>query len=199
MTRREFAYLAAAPAARRMSSAWNADRLASSLLPREKWRPFPLTAERGPWEALPSDARATVLEAGERDSKGDWPSLPAAVFLEYQRNGNRTRFEALQFGRRNRLRDLVVAECVEGKGRFLDEIVNGIWLTCEESFWGVPAHLGAQKAGNGLPDASEPIVDLFAAETGSLLAWTDYLLGPQLENSRRCCALAFNAKSTAAF
>jgi hypothetical protein len=181
MTRREFAYLAAAPAARRMSRAWSADRLAASLLPREKWRPFPSAAERGPWEALPPDARATVLEAGERESKSDWPSLPAAVFLEYQRNGNRTRFEALQFGRRNRLRDLVVAECVEGRGRFLDQILNGLWLTCEESFWGLPAHLSAQRAGNGLPDTSEPIVDLFAAETGSLLAWTDYLLGPHLE------------------
>src|SRR5262249_49380110 len=61
-----------------------------------------------------------------------------------------------------------------------DEIVNGIWLTCEETFWGVPAHLGAQKAGTGLPDVAEPIVDLFAAETASLLAWTEYLVGDSL-------------------
>jgi hypothetical protein len=181
MTRREFAYLAAAPAARRMSRAWTADRLAAGLLPREKWKPFPPASDRGPWEALPADARATVLKTGELNSPGDWPSLPATVFLEYQRNGNRTRFEALQFGRRHRLRDLVVAECIDGRGRFLDQILNGIWLTCEESFWGLPAHLNAQKAGNGLPDTSEPIVELFASETGSLLAWTDYLLGLQLE------------------
>jgi hypothetical protein len=37
-----------------------------------------------------------------------------------------------------------------------------------------------QKAGTGLPDVSEPIVDLFAAETSSLLAWTGYLLGDLL-------------------
>jgi hypothetical protein len=37
-----------------------------------------------------------------------------------------------------------------------------------------------QKAGTGLPDVSEPIVDLFAAETSSLLAWTGYLVGDLL-------------------
>src|SRR5437879_1125934 len=38
-----------------------------------------------------------------------------------------------------------------------------------------------QRAGNGLPDVTEPIVDLFAAETGALLAWTDYLLADRLD------------------
>jgi hypothetical protein len=79
------------------------------------------------------------------------------------------------------LLDLVLAECVEGTGRLLDEIVNGIWTTCEETYWGLPAHLGLQKAGSGLPDVEEPTVDLFAAETASLLAWTSYLFGAQLD------------------
>src|SRR5215831_13265845 len=37
-----------------------------------------------------------------------------------------------------------------------------------------------QKAGTGLPDVGEPIVDLFAAETSGLLAWTAYLVGDLL-------------------
>jgi hypothetical protein len=75
----------------------------------------------------------------------------------------------------------VLAECMDGQGLFLDEISNGVWLICEESFWGVPAHLGTQRAGVGLPDVSEPIIDLFAAATAQLLAWTWYLLGEQLD------------------
>jgi hypothetical protein len=70
---------------------------------------------------------------------------------------------------------------MEGKGRFLDQIVNGVWLLCEETSWVIPAHVGAQRAGGGLPDKSEPVVDLFSAETGSLLSWTYYLLGAQLD------------------
>ncbi|MDE3166738.1 MAG: heparinase II/III family protein, partial [Acidobacteriota bacterium] len=61
------------------------------------------------------------------------------------------------------------------------QITDGVWAICEETFWGIPAHLGAQKAGTGLPDVNEPIIDLFAAETAAGLAWIDYLIGPQLD------------------
>ena len=157
------------------------DTLRTSLLPREKWHPWPTAAERGAWEALPADARKDLIATGEKQLKGDWPVLPATVFLEYKRTGNRSHYEALRSVRRGRLQDLTLAECTEGKGRFMDEILNGLWATCEETYWGLPAHLSAQKAGFGLPDVTEPIVDLFAAETSAQVAWTLYLLGPALE------------------
>ena len=173
---------AAQPSSRRnlLASAWPAARLAETLPARELVHPFPTAAERTGWEALPADARAALLEAGEKQLPGAWQALPATVFLEFQRTGNRSHYEALRDRRRNRLQALVIAECLEAKGRFVDEIANGVWLTCEETFWGLPAHLAPQKAGAGLPDAAEPIVDLFAAETASLLAWTGYLVGPAL-------------------
>ncbi len=169
-----------APPRNLLASAWPADRLAATVSPREHFHPYPASNERSRWESLPADARAALLGAGEKQLQTAWEVLPATLFLEYQRNGNRSRYEGVRNRRRNKLQDLVIAECIEGKGRFADEIANGVWLTCEETFWGVPAHLGAQRAGIGLPDVAEPIVDLFAAETASLLAWTDYLTGPRL-------------------
>jgi hypothetical protein len=38
-----------------------------------------------------------------------------------------------------------------------------------------------QAAGIGLPDTSEPVVDLFAAETAACLAWAAYLLAAELD------------------
>ena len=138
--------------------------------------------ERPPaWESLPESVRKDLVANGEQYLGYKWPNLPATLFLEYARNGNRSRYEHEHFDRRNALTNLIIAECVEGKGRFLDDIANGVWAICEESFWGVPAHIGRQKAGSGLPDPAEPIVDLFAAETGESLAWTYYLLGEQLD------------------
>ena len=46
---------------------------------------------------------------------------------------------------------LVLGELLEGQGRFTDAIADGLWLICEESYWGVPAHVGAQKRGVGPP------------------------------------------------
>ena len=158
------------------------ETLKSILIPREDWHPFPATGEREPWEALPESIRQAHITRGESRLNYEWPSIPAIRFLDFVRTGDRNRYQGLSFGRRRTLCDLVIAECLEGQGRFLDDITNGIWAICEESFWGVPAHIGVQKAGSGLPDVAEPIVDLFAAETSTLLAWTIYLLSAKLNS-----------------
>ncbi|MYF72484.1 MAG: heparinase, partial [Gemmatimonadetes bacterium] len=164
-----------------LSQKYSEDVLKDILIPRDDWQPFPTALTRYAWDALPDAVRQAQIARGEDRLNFDWPGVPAVRFLDYARNGNRSRYESLSFGRRTALSDLVLAECVEGKGRFLDDITNGIWCICEESFWGVPAHIGVQKAGSGLPDTAEPIVDLFAAETSELLAWTVYFLGAQLD------------------
>ena len=53
-----------------------------------------------------------------------------------------------------------MGELAEGKGRFMDQIVNAVWYFSEQTWWGWSAHLGPQKAGAGLPDINEPFVDL---------------------------------------
>ncbi len=165
-----------------LSQKYPPDKLAELLLSRDAWHPFPTVAERTAWEALPATVRAGAIADGEEAMKEEWPVLLAERYLDFARDGNRSRYEGVYFARRGKLGNLVIAECMEGTGRFLDEIANGIWLICEESSWCVPAHIGVQKAGSGLPDTTEPIVDLFAAETSALLAWTDYLLGDKLDS-----------------
>ena len=151
------------------------------VLPAARWSPFPKVEDRAAWEGLPQTVRrAHILEA-ETYLGTEWPTPKASVFLDYVRNGNRSRFQRISFDRRARLAALVLGECMEGRGRFLDDILNGVWAICEETYWGVPAHVGAQRRGSGLPDVTEPTVDLFAAETGMLLAWTHYLVGDRLQ------------------
>ncbi|MBE7175126.1 MAG: heparinase II/III family protein [Mucilaginibacter polytrichastri] len=142
--------------------------------------PFPRTPEE--WKALlPDLILKKSIADGESALNYTFPSLPAVLALDYTRNGNRTRYEQLSFEKRNALWNLVLAESMEGKGRFTDAIANGVWSLCEESYWGVTAHIGMQKAGSGLPDVNEPTVDLFSAETAAVLAWTDYFAGEKLD------------------
>lgn len=117
---------------------------------------------------------------GEKALAKPFPALPATLYLESVRNGNRSGYQTVYFERRQQLQALVLAECVEGKGRFLDPAADALWAICEESSWCIPAHVRLQKAGAGLPDTTEPIVDLFAAETGVSVSWTLYLLGREL-------------------
>ncbi|MBZ0286687.1 MAG: heparinase II/III-family protein [Anaerolineae bacterium] len=151
------------------------------IVSQADWTPYPKAADRAAWEVLPLAVRDLLIARGEAALQMEWKALLATRFLEYARVGNRSNYEAENFGRRNQLIALALAECAEGQGRFVHEIVNGLWLICEETYWGLPAHLHLQGSGPGLPDAAEPTVDLFAAETAAALAHIDYLLGDALD------------------
>jgi hypothetical protein len=162
-----------------LARAFPAEKLGEILLARAQWHPFPTLKDRGGWQELPKSVISRLLGLGEETKP--LPPLPATLYLGYARTGNRSDFEKVFFERRVMLQNLVLAECVEGKGRFLNAIANALWSICEESTWCLPAHVGAQKAGVGLPDIDEPIVDLFAGESAVSISWTLYLLGQELD------------------
>jgi len=165
-----------------LSRLYPRQKLQSILLPRSQWQPFARAKDRAAWAVIPRTTRDKLIHFGEEYLNKDVPTLPASLYLEYKRIGNRSNYQDVWNERRRMLHCLVLAECMEGDGRFLDSIANVVWAICEESSWTWPAHVGAQKAGSGLPDTTEPIVALFSAETANSLAWTVYLLGEQLDN-----------------
>lgn len=145
--------------------------------------PGPAAIDRAAWEALPGDVRAALIAEGEQALATPYPPLPATLYLDYHRTGRRTAFEDNYFTRRRLLNAAVMAECVEHQGRFLDCIVEGVLLLCEESGWQLPAHNALVRNGPRLPlpDPDRPVIDLFAAETGAQLAVIAALLQPELD------------------
>jgi len=158
------------------SSLWNEAALDKVLV--QHWQPFPEYSNRAAWDSLDREARDQVIPDAEVLLGKPYEFLPLIEYLGFVRDGNRNRFEKIYFGRRSQFLQLLMAECMEGEGRFTDDILNGIWTICEESSWCIPAHIGQS---TGVPDIGVPVVDLFAAETAALLAWTDYLYGSELE------------------
>jgi hypothetical protein len=159
---------------------YSIDYLRKALATQSNWHPFPKASERASWEALPQALKKAYIGRGEEALEYQWPDLAATLYLSYVRKGIRTEYDRPYHERRQKLQSLVLAECMEGKGRFLDKIAEGIWLLSEESSWVVPAHLGALQSAPGLPDLSSPVVDLYCGETANLLAWMYYLLGDEL-------------------
>jgi hypothetical protein len=153
------------------------------LLPLSAWTFFPPATDRTAWDGLlthPLNQRrkAWVIDQANQLLDQPWPALSAARYMDYARNGNRSAYEEPYFQRRIRLATLVLAECIEGRGRFVDEIANGMWAMCDEATWCVPAH-AEREADDPLPRLDRPTVDLFAAETAMVLGQSAWLLaGP---------------------
>ncbi|MGG7576854.1 heparinase II/III domain-containing protein [Rhizobium sp. Nf11,1] len=145
--------------------------------------PGAVSSDRDRWSAVPQAMREAVIRDAEATFARAWPLITASDYREYTTSGNRSRFEELYFTRRRMLNDVVLGELVEGNGRFLSKIIDGIFLIAEESGWQLPAHNAYERGGPRLPlpDNSQPVVDLFAAETAALLATIVAVLGEALD------------------
>lgn len=144
---------------------------------------YPTITNRVAWENLDESWKKETISLGEKYLNFEYPYVCATDFLDFTRTGNRIRYEDKFFSKRLALNALVLAECVENEGRFLDDIINGIFSICEESAWQLPAHNTyiRDTPQLPLPDVSAPVLDLFACETGAILATVSYLLGDVLD------------------
>ncbi len=184
---------------------YDATELADLLLPASDWLPFPPASDREAWSRMQTDPlaarRASHLTGRAEGLCGInpgrnamkpvdcevWPALNAKTYLEYVRTGDRMNYEAPYFQRRLNFGVLAMAECLTGRGWFLDELINGLWMIGGEPTWCVPAHtrrLQADGQPDAFPDLSVPTVDLFASETAFALAEGLYLLREPL--NARC-------------
>lgn len=150
------------------------------LLKQTDWNPYPRTPAE--WKsAVPAGVLEALVKEGVESLTYKFEPITATTALDFVRTGDRTRHSRISFGKRDALMRLIVAESIEDKGRFMEAILNGIWSICEESYWGVPAHIGR----TGLPDVTNPVVDLFSAETATGLALADYFVGQKLDKINR--------------
>lgn len=118
------------------------------------------------------------------------PLLTYHLYREFEHTGSRPEYQDPYFLRRAMLTRALV-EYIMGDQSMLRPIENLLWAICEETSWVVPAHeeqgpnywdieppilrtepLGAHTSLTREPDS----IDLFAAETGAVLAETAYLL-----------------------
>ncbi len=143
---------------------------------------YPNIEDRAHWDWLSDELKDALVKVGEEARKEPWTQLLISDFREFSKSGNRVQFEDKYFPRRRKLNALVMAECVENKGRFLDDILDGLYLILEETTWCLPPHTSYERdaAQETMPDVTRPIIDLFQAESGAEVAYAEYLLRPEL-------------------
>jgi hypothetical protein len=147
--------------------------LSKAMITDNSWNKLPGYNARQFWESLSSNIRQEYIKRAEGYLDYNWPVVKATDYLEFIRSGDRR--QSVYSACSNALISLAMGELVEGKGRFIDQIINAVWYYSEQTWWGWSAHLGAQKSGSGLPDINEPYVDLGVGEVTSNLSMT-YLL-----------------------
>ena len=142
---------------------------------------FERASNRELWGNVPPELTENIIKYAEEYLNYKWPCLLTTDFLQFERTGNRVAWETPVFKRRNILVHLILAECFEYKGRFIDDITNGIVLTCEETYWGLSAH--RYGGSTGIQQNYDPYLDIFSSDVGAILSMAIYLLEEKLDKT----------------
>lgn len=156
------------------------DQIRAALLAAGPFRPFPAAGDAA-YQALPAAERQAIIAAAEGHLGYDWPTLTATLFLDHYETGSLRDYQIAYFNRVKTLETLLYAEVLEGEGRFIRDIANGVWAICEQTSWAQPAHLNVELPGAGLPTRDHPILALLATETAATLAAVEYFVGEALD------------------
>lgn len=134
-------------------------------------------SNRQVWDRLAAlpDFQAIPAEASGEAGK-PLPAVTDELYLDFSKTGTRRRYESVLSNRRRRHNLLVLAECLENRGRFLPEIERTLRAFCEEKTWVLPAH------DRSLANFEGKIVeiDLGSSSTGFELALALNWLGDKL-------------------
>lgn len=134
-------------------------------------------ADREAWNRLAVLPQAAgIIKDATHRMKNPLPDLPDDLYLEFTRTGNRSHYEKPYGQRYRQLQVLLLAECLEYKGRFLPALERDITAICSERSWTLPAHDGKLSNFNG----TTLTIDLGSSARGWLLAMVDYWIGDKL-------------------
>lgn len=141
--------------------------------------------------SVPGKMRTLAIEEGEMLLAEPMDELPLSLYRAFARTGSRAVYETPYFRKRRRLSHLVIAELLEGNGRFMDRIEDEIWSLISEPSWAIPAHNVYIRDTQQLPvpDLSRPVLDLFAMESAEIMALSYSLLGDRLDQSLKASML----------
>lgn len=134
------------------------------------WLPLPPYEDRLGWKNLMGPQSESFIKAGEKYLDYEWQVIPATAYLEFERSGDRSAMEKRQGANRGAMISLMLAELAEGRGRFTDKLMDGVWLAAEQTSWVLSAHTSRQSSGRALPDAREHLIDLGSARYGSIIS-----------------------------
>jgi len=157
------------------------DKLENILMTDKPWIHYPLYADRRGWDSLTSINKAYYIQFGEKYLSYDWKVVKATDYLEFARSGNRSKMENIYNSNLNAISALFIAEMAEGKGRFIDQLANGLFHTCEMTSWTISAHLSLQLVQGSFPKLNDHVIDLVSGDVGAMFSWVYYFLNKEFD------------------
>ena len=142
-------------------------------------------SDRAAWAAVEPQLKGVIPQA-EKIMAAPLPPFDPEAYLAFTKTGDRDAMQKNLASRQGRLAPLVLAECIEAKGRFIPAIAEVMDSLVAMPSWTLSAHDAQLLNFHG----THYYVDLNAADMGDALAETLYLLGDKIPADTRARVMA---------
>lgn len=135
-----------------------------------EWFPYPEYADRAAWDALAGGNKEDILNQARKYLRYKWQIIPAYAYLDYEKTGNSS-YETQIKENARALKSLIVGELVEGQGRYMSQIIDGMYFFANLQTWnGLSSASRDRVRQRMLPDPAFHLIALMSAETGAAMA-----------------------------
>jgi hypothetical protein len=142
-----------------LAACFTPERLSARLPRPGSWHPYPAIQDRAAWDAVHPATRDHLLAQAARLLTSPWPVLTASDFGRFSRDGDRQTYERPYFARRSRLAAAILTAALAGPApQRVAEVLDGVWLLCEETSWCVPPPVVARPTEEG-PERLDSWID----------------------------------------
>ena len=153
------------------------DQVRDALVLDQKWVPYPAYSDRAGWDALTGSHKEDIIKQGEKYLDYQWKVVNAMAYIEFETSGNRSIMEGPLGANNNAIAALFAAELAEGRGRFIPQIINGVFHSCEMTSWAISAHLSSLSfCRRSLPEKGDNTLELTQGNMAQMFSWIYYYL-----------------------
>lgn len=158
------------------------EQVKSALVLDQKWNPYPAYTDRKGWDNLMGDHKEAIIRQGERYFDFEWRVVKAMDYIAFETTGDRNVMQSPLGANNDAIAALFAAELAEGRGRFVPQIINGVFHTCEMTSWALSAHLaGLSFAKRSLPVKGDNTLELTQGDISVMFSWIYYYLHDEID------------------
>ncbi|MDR0392129.1 MAG: heparinase II/III-family protein [Planctomycetaceae bacterium] len=143
---------------------------------RVSWEAMPRVSWEKTMYSIDNVSIGDIIQDAENMLKTPIQELPESLYKEFYKNGNRANYQNAHERKYRRITALVLAECIENKGRFIASLEETIRSICADPSWVAPAH----DPNAAIYDGKTIHIDLVSADTSFELGLADLWLGDKL-------------------
>lgn len=149
------------------------------VMPKEAFQPAPKISDRAYWNNIgqTKSGKDYLIKANTLLDKKPEVPISDSIYRLANREGNRGIYKPRYYRTMDRLEHFILAECLEGQGRFLTQIETYSNAILSMKSWLHPNH---DDENNGVLEGRRVSIDLGARKFGSVLALANYLLEDKL-------------------